>query len=66
MYRIIERSKTLSKDRIPEMPKNKVATMNDQKNCSFPYPNGCLSIDTLELVLIPISNNTRLKVSENE
>ena len=40
------------------MPNNKVATINDQKNCSFPYPNGCLSVGTLELVLIPINNNT--------
>ena len=55
-----------SNDRIPEIPNNSVATMNDQKNCSFPYPNGCLSVGTLELVLIPISNKTWLKVSENE
>ena len=48
------------------MPNNRVATINDQKNCSFPYPNGCLSVGTLELVLIPTSNNTWLKVSEKE
>jgi hypothetical protein len=40
--------------------------MNDQKNCSFPYPNGCLSVGILELVLIPINSNSWLKVSENE
>src|SRR6185503_5735052 len=55
-----------SNDRIPEIPNNSVATMNDQKNCSFPYPNGCLSVGTFVLVLIPISNKTWLKVSENE
>jgi len=48
------------------MPNNKVATINDQKNCSFQYPNGCLSVGTLVLVLIPISKSTWLNVSEKE
>src|SRR6266487_5084755 len=51
---------------MPDMPNNNVATINDQKNCSFPNPNGCLSVGTFELVLIPINNNTWLNVSEKE
>ncbi|HEX9320026.1 MAG TPA: hypothetical protein VF884_13920 [Nitrososphaeraceae archaeon] len=55
-----------SNDNISEIPKSKVATTKDQKNCSFPKPNGCVSLGTFLLVLIPTHNNTWLKVSERE
>ena len=59
-------SSPLCTDMEPDIPKIRIATTKAQKNCSFPYQNGCISLTLFLLVLKPINNNIWFTVSENE